>query len=412
VTSAVPAGVPAIIWRSRFLRSACAALFISGIGVSATTPQMTLFLVNDLGASVPVAGLYYLVNLAAPVAGYWLGSLSDRQPDRLRLFRICALVGGAGWLAMGLATAVWMPFAIGALALSIAGGSMGLMFAAVRDELSRTASPAADRVISAVRMAFTAGWILGPVVGSWFGAVYGLRPLLLATAVLTVAQILPLGFQRVPRYVSPARSEPLMPSVEGGTRATGHGLAESRVPLFVFVGCCVLVMHSDTIKFAYLPLYMANQLGISDTLRGAVIAIQPLAELALMPLFARLADRITPIRVVTLGAVFGVAANVAYATSEHVLGLFVGQLLMSCLWAAIAGLGVTVAQQLYPSGVGLASSVFMSSIMLGGGLGGAIGGLGTALLGVPHVFYISAVLGVFGAVGMVVVGRRYQGAGA
>jgi MFS transporter, SET family, sugar efflux transporter len=61
--------------------------------------------------------------------------------------------------------------------------------------------------------------------------------------------------------------------------------------------------------------------------------------------------------------------------------------------------------------VGLASSVFMSSIMLGGGLGGAIGGLGTALLGVPHVFYISAVLGAFGAAGMVVVRRRYQGAG-
>ena len=404
-----------LIWRSPFLRAACAALFISGIGVSATTPQMTLFLVNDLGASVPVAGLYYLVNLAAPIAGYWLGSLSDRQPDRLWLYRVCAVIGGLGWLAMGLATAVWMPFVIGALALSIAGGSMGLLFAAVRDELSRTGSPAAARVISAVRMAFTAGWILGPVIGSWFGAVYGLRPLLLATALLTVGQIVPLGFQRVPRYVSPLQTAPT--DVDPGAvsaaarppvaRATG----DSRVPLFVFVGCCVLVMHGDTIKFAYLPLYMANQLGISDTLRGAVIAIQPLAELALMPLFARLADRITPIRVVTLGAVFGVAANIAYATSEHVLGLFVGQLLMSCLWAAIAGLGVTVAQQLYPSGVGLASSVFMSSIMLGGGLGGAIGGLGTALLGVPHVFFISAALGAVGAVGMVVVGRRYQGLG-
>jgi MFS transporter, SET family, sugar efflux transporter len=404
-----------LIWRSPFLRAACAALFISGIGVSATTPQMTLFLVNDLGASVPVAGLYYLVNLAAPIAGYWLGSLSDRQPDRLWLYRVCAVVGGLGWLAMGLATAVWMPFVIGALALSIAGGSMGLLFAAVRDELSRTGSPAAARVISAVRMAFTAGWILGPVIGSWFGAVYGLRPLLLATALLTVGQIVPLGFQRVPRYVSPAQTAPT--DVDPGAvsaaarppvaRATG----DSRVPLFVFVGCCVLVMHGDTIKFAYLPLYMANQLGISDTLRGTVIAIQPLAELALMPLFARLADRITPIRVVTLGAVFGVAANIAYATSEHVLGLFVGQLLMSCLWAAIAGLGVTVAQQLHPSGVGLASSVFMSSIMLGGGLGGAIGGLGTALLGVPHVFFISAALGAVGAVGMVGVGRRYQGLG-
>jgi MFS transporter, SET family, sugar efflux transporter len=382
---------------------------------------MTLFLVNDLGASVPVAGLYYLVNFIAPIAGYVLGNLSDRQPDRLRLYRICAGIGGLGWLAMGLATQVWMPFVIGALALSVSGGSMGLLFAAVRDDLSRHRSPAADRVISAVRMAFTAGWILGPVVGSWFGAVYGLRPLLLAAAVLTVGQILPLGRQRVPRYVEVRRASatagPVGPDkLQQPTRVRRSGSAsgrptESKAPLFAFVACCVLVMNGDTIKFAFLPLYMANQLGVSDALRGAVIAIQPLVELALMPLFARLADVITPIRVVALGAAFGVAANVAYATSEHVLGLFVGQLLMSALWAAVAGLGVTVAQQLYPYGVGLASSVFMSSIMVSGGLGGAIGGLGSALVGVPEIFFVSAVLGLFGTVGLVLLARRPRSSG-
>ena len=170
----------------------------------------------------------------------------------------------------------------------------------------------------------------------------------------------------------------------------------------------MLVMNGDTIKFAYLPLYMADELGVSDTVRGAVIAVQPLLEFVLMPLFARLAEVFTPIRMVTEGAVFGVLANIAYATSSHVAGLFVGQLLMSALWAAIAGLGVTVAQQLYPQGVGLASSVFMSSIALSGGLGGALGGLGTALLGMPHVFYVSAVLGVGGVIGLVMTERRFR----
>jgi SET family sugar efflux transporter-like MFS transporter len=126
---------------------------------------------------------------------------------------------------------------------------------------------------------------------------------------------------------------------------------------------------------------MANQLGISDALRGAVIAIQALVEPALMPIFAWLADWSSPIRVVAIGATFGIAANIAYATSTHVAGLFVGQILM-----------LTVAQQLYPHGVGLASTVFMSSITLSGGLGGAIGGLGTALLGVPQIFFVPAVL--------------------
>jgi SET family sugar efflux transporter-like MFS transporter len=304
---------------------------------------------------------------------------------------------------MALATQVWMPFIIAGVVLSVSGGSVGLLFATVRDDLSRQHSPAAGRVVSAVRMAFTAGWILGPVLGSWFGAVYSLRPLLLATAMLTAGQILPLGLQRVQRYVGESR-----PASDSDTTQAlaGQHRPASKAPLYVFVAACVLIMNG-TIKFAFLPLYMANQLG-SPTRCGAVIAIQPLLELALMPIFAWLADRISPIRAVTIGAAFGVAANIAYATSAHVAGLFVGQILMSAIWAAIAGLGVTVAQQLYPHGIGLASSVFMSSIMLSGGLGGAIGGLGSALLGAPLVFYVSAVLGAFGTLGMAYVTYRYS----
>ena len=401
------ASAASIIWRSPFLRSAFLTLFLSGLAVSSTTPQMTLYLVDELSASVPVAGLYYLTNFAAPLAGYWLGSLSDRQENRLTLYRACAVLGGVGWLAMALATQVWMPFVIAAVVLSFSGGSMGLLFAAVRDDLSRRHSPVADRVVSAVRMAFTAGWILGPVLGSWFGAVYGLRSLLLVTAVLTAGQVLPLGLQRVPRHVGESRPAWDNDSVEAlaGEQRAAH---TSQAPLYVFVAASVLVMNGDTIKFAFLPLYMADQLGISDALRGAVIAIQPLIELALMPLFAWLADRISPIWVVTIGAAFGITANIAYATSTHVAGLFVGQILMSALWAAIAGLGVTVAQQLYPHGVGLASSVFMSSIMLSGGLGGAVGGLGTALLGVPQIFFVPAVLTGLGTLGMVYVAYRYK----
>lgn len=53
-----------IVVRSRFYRSAFVALLIAGIGTSAATPQLTLFLVRELGTPLPVAGLYYVTNLA------------------------------------------------------------------------------------------------------------------------------------------------------------------------------------------------------------------------------------------------------------------------------------------------------------------------------------------------------------
>ena len=39
-------------------------------------------------------------------------AFAGAQENRLTLYRACALLGGFGWLAMALATQVWMPFVI------------------------------------------------------------------------------------------------------------------------------------------------------------------------------------------------------------------------------------------------------------------------------------------------------------
>ncbi|WP_157683412.1 MFS transporter [Microlunatus soli] len=395
-----------MLWRTPFLRSACIGLFISGIGVSSTMPQMTLFLVNELHLSTSTAGLYYLVNLLAPVSGFVVGSLSDRLQNRLVLYRLCALLAAIGWVAMSMATRPWQPFVIGAVALSLGGGAMGQLFAATRDELSRHPTAINNRVISAIRMAFSAGWIVGPVLGSWFGSAFGLRPLLVATAVCAIGQIVPLGTRRVQRYVRP--SPPMAVEQHDPTSTAAEQRPDSRTPLLIFLGCCVLMMNGDTMKFAYLPLYMENDLRLSDELRGAVIAIQPFLELLLMPFAARLADRFTPIRVLAGASLLGIGAHLCYATSTQVGGLFLGQILMSGVWAASAGLGITVAQQLYPQRVGLASSMYGSTLPLAGALGGALGAFGVGSLGIPHVFFIPAALTVCGFIGMVLTARRYR----
>jgi SET family sugar efflux transporter-like MFS transporter len=82
--SPAPAGADAaatpsaahLVWASPLYRGATIALFVSGVGTSAAAPQITLFLVNDLHASLTTAGLYYLTNITAPVAGYVIGARS------------------------------------------------------------------------------------------------------------------------------------------------------------------------------------------------------------------------------------------------------------------------------------------------------------------------------------------------
>src|SRR5271165_7452845 len=87
---------------SPLYRGAAIAMFLSGLGASAAAPQIVLFLVKELGTPLPIAGLYYLTNLTAPIAGYLVGNHSDRTGERLIPFRLCALAGFVGWAAIAL----------------------------------------------------------------------------------------------------------------------------------------------------------------------------------------------------------------------------------------------------------------------------------------------------------------------
>ena len=381
---------------SPLYRGATVALFLSGLGFSAAAPQIALFLVNDLHVSLTTAGLYYLTNVTAPIAGYLIGARSDRTGRRLGLFRLCAVAGFLGWIGVAVADRAWMPFVISTVVLAFSGGASSQLFAAIHDDLQATRSPVGDGVVSIVRMALTAGWIIGPVLGSLLAAVNP-RVMLAATALCTLAQIIPLGFMR---------TAPTQPR----SAATPHVKRRLRVmlPLLAFTGLYVLVYAGEPIKYGYLPIYMHDDLRLPTVISGAVIGIQPLIELILMPVAVVVARRIGMLQLMIFGAAFGVGANLCFALTGNAVGMFAGQILMGGVWGVFAGLGIIVAQRLLPEAVATASAIFMSSTAIASALGGLTGGLGVGFLGLPHVFLAPALYGLIATIGMAIMSRsRY-----
>ncbi|WP_220700756.1 MFS transporter [Paraburkholderia sp. BL23I1N1] len=167
---------------SRLFLGATIAMFLSGLGASAAAPQIVPFLVKELGASLPLAGLYYLTSLATPVAGYFVGHYSDHTGNRLGLFRLCAVAGFVGWAGLALSTSVWMPFIIAVALLAVSGATASQIFAAGHDKLNDKPDDANESVVAIARMALTGGWIVGPALGAWVAAAYGLRSMLWMTA--------------------------------------------------------------------------------------------------------------------------------------------------------------------------------------------------------------------------------------
>lgn len=64
--NAIPVTAGTSAWNIPFYRSAAVSLFLSGMGISAAQPLLTLFFVTHLDVSPSVASLYFLTALAGP----------------------------------------------------------------------------------------------------------------------------------------------------------------------------------------------------------------------------------------------------------------------------------------------------------------------------------------------------------
>lgn len=387
--------------RTPLYRGAMIGLFISGLGGAAATPQIASFLVNELDASLRTAGLFYLTSLTAPIAGYFVGARSDRTGQRLTFFRMCAIAGFIGWLAFAFAPALWVPFLLSSTILAFAGVAMSQLFAAIHDDVAANLSESGDGVFATVRMAVTAGWIVGPVIGTTIAATAGTRTVLIFTAICALMQIVPLGTMTTTSVKRIARTNAAIADPVPG-RAHGREM----LPLLLFTVLCLNINASEAVKHAFLPIYMTNELHLSGTLQGVVIGIQPFVEFPLIPVAVVLARRFGSIRMVAIAAGLAVSGNILFAMADGATMLLAAQALQGVVWGIFAAMGVIIAQRLLPTAVATASGVFLSSGAIGSAFGGFLGGIGASTLGLPQVFVIPAVFCLIATVGLFLLSHR------
>jgi SET family sugar efflux transporter-like MFS transporter len=220
--------------------------------------------------------------------------------------------------------------------------------------------------------------------------------MLLATAVCTLAQILPLGTLRA--------TPPKLTSDDDPHTRRRPGIRRMG-PLLAFTAMFICVYAGEPIKYAYLPIYMNRQLNFAPALSGAIIGIQPLVELALMPVAVMVARRTGMMPLTIVGAALAVAADICFATSGTAAGLFAGQILMGGVWAIFMTLGIIIAQRLLPVAVATALAIFLSSPPLGSALGGLAGGLGVGAIDLPEVFLVPAGFALIAVIGLSLMTR-------
>ncbi|WP_280176799.1 MFS transporter [Stackebrandtia albiflava] len=354
-------------------------LVLTGMSGSAGMPLMSLFLIQELGASLEEAAMTTVAGLLGVAVNLVIGRRSDRWRSRIPVMCASAAVMATGWALVGFTDVFWLALLVYAALLSAPYGVLNAqIFAGLADVMAARDEPRPSTVNSTLRGGYSFGFMIGPVLSTALASVAGIR------AAFAVAAVAYAGVAILALFLDSTRPA----ATTAGPRSRGGG----NLPLTLFaVGTC-LVIVGDMLRGVYLPVYVVEELHHSTFVFGVLIAAVAGAEVVVFPLVGMAADRFGIRRIIAVALAVGVCGYAVLATSTQLWQVVVFHVFQVFLFAATIALGLSYAQRLVPGRPGTASAAFFSAQTAAKPVSGLLGAVAVAGLGLPGLFWLPAVL--------------------
>ena len=369
-----------------------------GLQMAFLSPALALILVNLYGATTAEVGwVLSIYNASGFLASLVLPAYADRKGEYLRLMLVCG--GLTALLAGVLAMATTLPMAT--IALVVIGGPAGvgssMLFAHLRHSGARTADIVNTRAIVSV------AWVAGPPLATFIIGWFGDRAILLAIAAVavlnmgtTAALMAQRRAQRAAEAAGTATAPPAPVADESPVGRWGIGL---------IMGAFILLQAANATAMTMMTVYVTQTLGLDVLWAGIALGVAAAIEVPALLLMGRLSQRHSHLALIAAGCLVGIAYYVGLALVSGPVLLIALQLLNALAFAAIAGIGLPLFQQMIPR-PGLATGLYLNTRRLGAIVSGPIIAVGSlTVLGQRGIFVTCAVVTLLGLVVIVVAAR-------
>lgn len=383
------------------------ATSLVGLTGAFVIPFLPLFLSQALHASAgQISLLLFLSPLATVVVATVIGRVSDRPGARRRILVLAAAAGIVGFASYALLRNYWAVLVVAVTLVAAAGALMPQIFAYGREMLDRHHPERAAMGINSLRMMLSLSWAAGAPLGALVIGLIDFNGLFLATA---LAHVLILG---VVILLKGRGGEPTGPDREQAPvdSPIASGRAESvaqRPPTSTLVGAnlaFVVLQCVTSLTVTTMPLFVSVTLHSDVTKAGLVLGLCAALEIPLMLFFGALASRWPLHQLLLLGGGFGMAYCLAVSLADSVWQVAAAQVLHACFVCAIGGLGISYFQELMPSALGQATTMFSNAGRISGMLSGLVFGLAT-VHGYRLAYVVSFGLCVVGTAILALTGR-------
>ena len=372
------------------------AALLWGLQIAFLSPALALILVTLYDASTAQVGWILMVyNASGFVASLLVPSYADRREDYLRPMLACGVLT----LVLALVLAFTTSLSVAVVALVVVGGPAGVGSSMLYANLRHSGAKPADIVNT--RAIVSVAWIAGPPLATLIIGTFGNRAILLAigaVAVLVIATTAVMISQQsaVPDHDSSAKA------------AEGDHLALRRRGVALIVAAFVLLQAANATVTSIMTLFVTETMRIDVIWAGIALGVAAGLEVPALVLIGRLSLRFSSLRLIVTGCLAGIAYYVAMAYVTGPAMLIALQPLNAWCFAAIAGVGLTLFQQMIPR-PGLSTGLYMNTRRVGAIVSGPIIALGsTTALGNRGIFLACGILIILALVVIAAAARQRQ----
>ncbi|MDU6924820.1 sugar efflux transporter [Franconibacter helveticus 513] len=354
--------------------------FMMGIAGALQAPTLSLFLSREVEVRPFWVGLFYTVNaIAGILVSLWLAKRSDTQGDRRKLIMFCCLMAVANCLLFAFNRHYLTLITAGVLLASLANTSMPQIFALAREYADKSAREVV-MFSSVMRAQLSLAWVIGPPLSFMLALNYGFTTMFLIAAGIFVISLMIIIF------ALPSVERVEQPADVALTQVSGWKDKNVRL-LFV---ASMLMWTCNTMYIIDMPLWISQDLGLPDTLAGALMGTAAGLEIPAMLLAGYCVKRFGKRRLMVLAVAAGVLFYLGLILFHSYEGLVVLQIFNAIFIGIIAGIGMLWFQDLMPGRAGSATTLFTNSISTGVILAGVIQGALVESFGHFAVYWVIA----------------------
>ena len=360
------------------------AALLWGLQFAFLNPALALLLVALFDATAGEVGWVLAVyNASGFVASLVLPAYADRRQDYLRPLLACGLLT----LALALLLTVATSLSVAVIGLVVLGGPAGVGTVFLFAQLKHAGATPSDVVNTRAIISFA--WVAGPPLATFIIGWFGDRAILVAIAAVALLNIATTAAMLAERSAAGAEQR------DAAAEADDDHLPMSRAGVGLIVVAFVALQATNAAVVSVMSLFVAEDLGLDVIWAGIALGVAAAVEIPALLALGRLSRRFSSLRLIASGCVVGIAY---YAAMVFVSGpvLLVGlQVLNAWFFAAVAGIGLTLFQQMIPR-PGLASGLFMNTRRVGAIVSGPVIGFGSlTALGYSGIFAVCAGLTLF-----------------